>query len=63
MGSVLGGTPWWRVGRFLGPNIEQHYARWPLRRIVEAWAAAGLTQVGWHVMSLGGGLVMWGVKE
>ncbi len=62
MGSALGGPPWWRVGRFLGPNIEQHYARWPRRRIVKAWESAGMKQVGWRVMSLGGGLVMWGVK-
>ena len=62
MGSALGGAPWWKVGRFLGPNIEQHYSRWPLRRIVEAWESAGMRQVGWRVMSLGGGLVMWGVK-
>ena len=62
MGSVMGGSPWWRVGRFLGPSIEQHYARWPLRRIVEAWESAGIEQVGRRVMSLGGGVVMWGVK-
>ncbi len=62
MGSALGGPPWWRVGRFLGPNIDQHYARWPRRRMVEAWESAGVKHVAWRVMSLGGGLVMWGVK-
>lgn len=61
-GMVLGGRSWWDVGRFLGPNIESHYGRWPLDRIVDAWKAAGMVDVGWRVMSLGGGLVMWGTK-
>ncbi len=62
-GFALGGRSWWDVGRFLGPNIEGHYARWPLVRIVEAWKAAGMVDVGSRVMSLGGGLVMWGTKS
>jgi demethylmenaquinone methyltransferase / 2-methoxy-6-polyprenyl-1,4-benzoquinol methylase len=62
-GLLLGGTSWWDVGRFLGPNIEGFYRRWPLGRIVEAWTAAGMVDVGWRVMSLGGGLVMWGTKR
>jgi demethylmenaquinone methyltransferase/2-methoxy-6-polyprenyl-1,4-benzoquinol methylase len=62
-GVVLGGRAWWDVGRFLGPNIEGHYARWPLARIVDAWEAAGMADVGHCEMSLGGGLVMWGTKR
>ena len=61
-GLALGGSAWWDVGRFLGPNIESHYARWPLGRIVDAWTSAGMVDVGWRVMSLGGGVVMWGTK-
>ena len=61
-GVVLGGTAWWRVGRFLGPNIEQHYARWPLARVVAAWEEAGLVDVRYRLMSLGGGVVIWGNK-
>jgi demethylmenaquinone methyltransferase/2-methoxy-6-polyprenyl-1,4-benzoquinol methylase len=61
-GLALGGRSWWDVGRFLGPNIEGFYTRWPLPRIVGAWKAAGMVDVGWRVMSLGGGLVMWGTK-
>jgi demethylmenaquinone methyltransferase/2-methoxy-6-polyprenyl-1,4-benzoquinol methylase len=61
-GWLLGGRPWWAVGRFLGPNIENHYQRWPIDRIVDAWKAAGMVDVEWRVMSLGGGLVMWGRK-
>ena len=62
-GLLLGGTSWWDVGRFLGPNIEGFYRRWPLERIVEAWKAAGMVDIGWRAMSLGGGLVMWGTKR
>jgi demethylmenaquinone methyltransferase/2-methoxy-6-polyprenyl-1,4-benzoquinol methylase len=61
-GMLLGGPVWWRVGRFLGPNISGHYGRWPLERIVAAWKAAGMVDVGHRVMSVGGGLVMWGRK-
>jgi demethylmenaquinone methyltransferase / 2-methoxy-6-polyprenyl-1,4-benzoquinol methylase len=62
-GWLLGGRAWWDVGRFLGPNISGHYARWPLQRLVDAWSAAGLVDVQARVMSLGGGIVMWGTKR
>ena len=62
MGFALGGRPWWRVGTFLGPNIEAHYSRWPLERIKEAWSEAGMVDVHARPMSLGGGVVMWGTK-
>jgi demethylmenaquinone methyltransferase/2-methoxy-6-polyprenyl-1,4-benzoquinol methylase len=61
-GWVLGGSEWWRVGRFLGPNISTFYRAWPLERILEAWSAAGLVEVGHKPMSVGGGIVMWGRK-
>jgi demethylmenaquinone methyltransferase/2-methoxy-6-polyprenyl-1,4-benzoquinol methylase len=61
-GWLLGGGAWWDVGRFLGPNIEGHYRRWPLGRIIDAWHAAGMVDVEYRVMSLGGGLVMWAKK-
>ena len=63
MGLVLGGSPWWRTGRFLGPNIEDFYRRWPLDRIFQAWRDAGMVDVEDEVASLGGGLVMWGRKR
>jgi demethylmenaquinone methyltransferase / 2-methoxy-6-polyprenyl-1,4-benzoquinol methylase len=62
-GLLLGGKAWWDVGRFLGPNISGHYGRWPLRRLQDAWAAAGMLDVQFRVMSLGGGIVMWGTKR
>ena len=62
-GLALGGTPWWAVGRFLGPNIDGFYAHRPLERIVKAWEAAGFVGVASRVMSHGGGIVMWGTKR
>lgn len=59
-GGLLGGRPWVRAGRFLGPNIEQHYRRYPVTWLRSAWEEAGLTGVECRPMSLGGGLVMWG---
>jgi demethylmenaquinone methyltransferase / 2-methoxy-6-polyprenyl-1,4-benzoquinol methylase len=61
-GLLLGGREWLRVGRFLGPNIAAHYRRYPIDWTVSAWEKAGLTDVGTRVMSLGGGLVMWGTR-
>lgn len=62
-GYLLGGRAWWRAGRFLGPNIEDFYRRWPIHRLFEAWREAGMVDVESRVMSLGGGLVMWGRKH
>ena len=62
-GWVTGGREWFRVGRFLGPNISKHYRKYPLSWTVEAWCRAGFEDVGVRVMSLGGGLVMWGTRS
>jgi demethylmenaquinone methyltransferase / 2-methoxy-6-polyprenyl-1,4-benzoquinol methylase len=62
-GLALGGSEWWKVGSFLGPNITGFYRTWPQARIAEAWAAAGIVDVEHLVMSVGGGLVMWGRKR
>lgn len=59
-GGLLGGRPWFDVGRFLGPNIDDHYRRFPVPATVDAWHAAGFTDVDVLPMSLGGGLVMSG---
>ena len=61
-GLLTGGREWFEVGRFLGPNIEAHYARCPVETIVEYWKVAGMVDVHARPMSLGGGLVMWGTK-
>jgi demethylmenaquinone methyltransferase/2-methoxy-6-polyprenyl-1,4-benzoquinol methylase len=58
----LFGRDWYEVGRFLGPSIEALYERWPLDRQHELWASAGISQVRQRRMSLGGGVVTWGVR-
>jgi demethylmenaquinone methyltransferase/2-methoxy-6-polyprenyl-1,4-benzoquinol methylase len=60
--GALAGRDWFRVGRFLGPNISQHYQRHPLATTVAAWRDAGIVDVQFKLMSLGGGVVMWGRK-
>lgn len=62
-GFATGGREWFRVGRFLGPSISGHYAHYPLTWHIRAWEAAGITVDGVRVMSLGGGLVMWGTRR
>ena len=61
-GLATGGPAWWRVGRFLGPNISAHYRKYPVDWTVAAWEKAGMTDVRTRVMSLGGGLIMWGTR-
>ncbi len=61
-GYLTGGREWFGVGRFLGPSISGHYQRYPVSWTVEAWREAGFEDVGVKVMSLGGGLVMWGTR-
>ena len=62
-GWITGGREWFRVGRFLGPNISGHYRRYPLSWTEQAWRQAGFENVGVRIMSLGGGLVMWGTRS
>ena len=59
-GAALGGRSWFEVGRFLGPNITNHYRRFSVEATLAAWKAAGFADVGTRRMSLGGGIVMWG---
>jgi demethylmenaquinone methyltransferase/2-methoxy-6-polyprenyl-1,4-benzoquinol methylase len=61
-GYATGGREWYGVGRFLGPSISGYYREHPLEWHREAWVKAGFTDVGMRVMSLGGGLVMWGTR-
>ena len=58
----VAGEGWPEVGRFLGPSIEEFSARYPPDRLAGIWEEAGLGEVGFALLSLGGGLVMWGRK-
>ena len=53
---------WYEVGRFLGPSISDLYRRLPLDRQLDLWRAAGIEGVQARVMSLGGGVVIWGTR-
>ena len=53
---------WYEVGRFLGPSIFAFYRTYPLPSVAELWRRAGLQAVQVRRMSLGGGVVMSGVK-
>jgi demethylmenaquinone methyltransferase / 2-methoxy-6-polyprenyl-1,4-benzoquinol methylase len=54
---------WYEVGRFLGPSIDDLYRRHPLAEQLAMWRAAGVADVRARVMSLGGGVVIWGTKS
>ncbi len=62
LGFCLGGREWFDVGRFLGPSISTYYRSHPLSWHVSAWQQAGVEHIRSRVMSVGGGLVMWGLK-
>ena len=57
------GAEWYEVGRFLGPNIEELYAKLPLERQVELWRSAGISGVRVRRRSLGGGVVFSAVRD
>jgi demethylmenaquinone methyltransferase / 2-methoxy-6-polyprenyl-1,4-benzoquinol methylase len=51
---------WHEVGRFLGPSIR---ALQPPEQLVGVWRDAGIRDVRFRRLSLGGGVVMWGRRE
>ena len=53
---------WYLAGRFLGPSISAFYRRYPLPVQVRWWQEAGIGHVRSRKLSLGGGVVTWGVK-
>jgi demethylmenaquinone methyltransferase / 2-methoxy-6-polyprenyl-1,4-benzoquinol methylase len=53
---------WHEVGRFLGPSIRGFYEEWPLERQLELWQAAGIGDALARRMSLGGGVVVSGIR-
>jgi demethylmenaquinone methyltransferase/2-methoxy-6-polyprenyl-1,4-benzoquinol methylase len=53
---------WHQAGRFLGPSIRRFYEQWPLERQLELWHDAGIADVRARRMSLGGGVVIWGIR-
>jgi demethylmenaquinone methyltransferase/2-methoxy-6-polyprenyl-1,4-benzoquinol methylase len=56
----MGSPEWLEVGRFLGPSIEELYAREP--NLTALWRRAGIEQVSERWMSFGAGVVVTGVR-
>jgi demethylmenaquinone methyltransferase / 2-methoxy-6-polyprenyl-1,4-benzoquinol methylase len=57
-GAVV--SPAWReVGGFLGPSIRAFHERVSLEQL---WRDAGLDAVQTRRLSLGGGVVVWGIR-
>jgi demethylmenaquinone methyltransferase/2-methoxy-6-polyprenyl-1,4-benzoquinol methylase len=54
---------WHEVGCFLGPSIRSFYERYPLERQLELWDDAGIVDVRTRRLSVGGGVVLWGVRR
>jgi demethylmenaquinone methyltransferase/2-methoxy-6-polyprenyl-1,4-benzoquinol methylase len=54
---------WHEVGRFLGPSIRGFYERFPEAALLELWRRAGVSEVRSRRLSLGGGIVVWGVRD
>jgi len=57
------GAEWEEVGRFLGPSIRDLWECTPLERLLELWREAGIQEPRHRVLSLGGGIVIWGRRE
>lgn len=51
---------WHEVGTFLGPSIREFGQRFPPARLIPLFESAGLRDVRIRLLSLGGGLVLWG---
>lgn len=54
---------WCDVGRFLGPSVDSFAGSYPPDLLAAEWRAAGMEDVRYQRMSLGGGLVMWGRRR
>ena len=56
-------TGWHEVGRFLGGSIREFWRRYPLGDQLELWRRAGIDDVRYRRLSLGGGIVIWGQRD
>ena len=56
----LASPAWGEVGRFLGPSIRDFWEATPPDKLKAIWNEAGIGEVDARLLSLGGGIVMWG---
>jgi demethylmenaquinone methyltransferase/2-methoxy-6-polyprenyl-1,4-benzoquinol methylase len=54
---------WGEVGRFLGSSIRDFYSRGGLERTLDCWLRAGIGELRYRRLSLGGGVVIWGRRR
>jgi demethylmenaquinone methyltransferase / 2-methoxy-6-polyprenyl-1,4-benzoquinol methylase len=62
VGGLVGGRAWFRVGRFLGSSISDYHRRYPPDRLLDVWRRAGIVHIVVRRMSLGGALLISGIK-
>ena len=53
---------WHDVGGFLGGSIRDFWRSYPLDRQLDLWRDAGIGEVRYRRLSLGGGIVVWGTR-
>ena len=53
---------WHEVGDFLGGSIRDFWRRYPIELQLALWRAAGVEDVNYRRLSLGGGIVIWGQR-
>jgi demethylmenaquinone methyltransferase/2-methoxy-6-polyprenyl-1,4-benzoquinol methylase len=56
----LASPAWGEVGSFLGPSIRDFWEATPPDKLKAIWNEAGIGEVDARLLSLGGGIVMWG---
>ena len=61
-GTLVSGG-WKEVGQFLGPSIREFYKEGGLERTLDCWLAAGIEDLRYRQLSLGGGIVVWGRRR
>ena len=61
--GLVGSRAWFGAGRFLGPSISKFYRAHPLASQGSWWWSAGMGDVRYRTMTLGGGIVTWGIKR
>ena len=54
---------WYEVGRFLGRSISRFWAQLPEALLLELWRDAGIAEPRLRRLSLGGGVVVWGIRQ
>jgi demethylmenaquinone methyltransferase / 2-methoxy-6-polyprenyl-1,4-benzoquinol methylase len=60
--AALFGRGWRAVAQFLGPSIVEFNQRWSLAAVEDLWRRAGMERVTTRTLTLGAGVVTFGVK-